>query len=1026
MARPWLIAGSLVVAFCFWAVGAGDELRLGGHSTARPVSSPAGVQTPVVIAGSEQTASDPAMQPIQLSAQFSRVWNDGRSTVCWMRGRCRIVQGETALSADQAVIWWTQATDQPQVDELLIYLEGDDAPASVDGPGGNSQQMALLMHLTTSKGVEWIGRPPLDEPLSDEEPIYQRALAHRQLAGREQLIPTQLTIPQQTGPAFSEPFLPSQTNSLPRHVTIGPRYFGQDIVFGTTETTNTDPPELVMTVTGGVNIVVDNVPLDVDGTTVLTRLDLTADQAVIWTDARRVQNPGGNLDLDSTTPFQVYMEGNIIVRQGMNEIRCSHAFYDAREQRGLLMNAEVRTFISELEGFLRIRADRVRQLSQTNFHAQNAWVTTSQMGRPGYRIEAQDIFLERRMDVVQAGGIVSPQQTDTSNLYLTSLNNRLYFGEVPVFAAPYLSGPADIPQIPIESFTIGHSGVFGVTSETIWNADTLLGLDLPSGIDWDVRTDWYSERGFAGGTDVEYDFLTNALGMPGRVRGFGRAYYVNDSGTDNLGSDRRALTFPDDDRTLGVLRHRMDFADGTTIFGELGYARDRNFREQYFETEFDQDKDIETLIGIQNQQDNLTVGGLARWNLNDFENTTEWLPRADLTLLSQPLFGDMLTWSSHSSVGYGRIRPADAPYDPADVFTPLPYYPDVEGGVAMTRHEIDMPLRFGPVNVVPYALGEIAYWEENALGDSASRLYGSAGVRSSLQFWKAYPNLYDPILGLNGLAHRVSFEFDYFYADSTENLDTVAQYNEFDDDAQERFRERFPTLEFGGAIPPELDPRFYAVRTGAGRSVSAPYHELVDDMHALTFAVRQRWQTHVGPPDRTRVADWMTLDLQATWFPNASDDNFGEDFGLAGGRYTWNASSRTKFVANGMFDFFNHGQGVWNAGVLSQRSARGSIYLGYRQVEAEPLQSQLVVGSFTYAMSPRYIATFGSAFDVQNGIDRGQSLTVSRLFEFWVLNVGMGYDRSRDNLGVGLSVEPLFGPVNASSTRLSNLLGIGP
>ncbi len=1025
MARPWLIAGSLVAAFCFWAVSAGEELRLNGHLTEPPTRSVSYAQTPVVVAGSEQVSSDPSLQPIQLSAQFSRVWDDGRSTVCWMRGRCRIVQGETELSADQAIIWWTQGTDQPQVDELLIYLEGDDAPASVSGPVADSQQMALLMHLRTSKGVEWVGRAPLGEPLSDDEPVYQRAIEHRRLAGRDRLLPTQLTLPQPSGPAFSEPFMPSEPQGLPRHVTIGPRYFGQDIVFGTTETTNTDPPELVMTVTGGVNIVVDNVPLEVDGATLLTRLDLTADQAVIWTDARRVQTPGGNLDLDSNTPFQVYLEGNIIVRQGMNEIRCSHAFYDAREQRGLLMNAEVRTFISELEGFLRIRADRVRQLNQTNFHAQNAWVTTSQMGRPGYRIQADDIFLERRLDIVPAG-YTDPQQPGSSDLYVTSLNNRLYLGEVPVFAAPYLSGPADIPQIPIESYTLGSDGVFGVTSKTVWNADTLLGLDLPSGVDWNLLTDWYSQRGLAGGTEVEYDITTNAFGIPGRVRGFGQAYYVNDHDTDNLGLDRRSITFPDEDRFIGLLRHRMDFADGTTIFGELGYARDRNLREQYFEDDFDREKDLETLVGIQNQFDNLTVGGLARWNLNDFENSTEWLPRGDLTLLGQPLLNDMLTWSTHSSLGYGRINPADAPFDPDDVFTPLPYYPEVQGTVAMTRHEIDMPLQFGTLNVVPYALGEVAFWEENALGDSATRLYGSAGVRSSIQFFKAYPNLYDPILGLNGLAHRVSLEMDYFYADSSEDLGSIAQYNEFDDDAQERFRERFETLEFGGALPIELDPRFYAVRTGAGRSVTAPYHELVDDMHALTFAIRQRWQTHVGPPDRSRITDWMTLDLNATWFPDASNDNFGEDFGLAGGRYTWNASSRTKFMANGLFDFFDHGQGVWNVGVLSQRSTRGSLYLGFRQVEAEPLESQLVVGSFTYAMSPRYIATFGTAFDIQEGIDRGQSLTISRLFEFWVLHMGLGYDRSRDNLGIGLSVEPLFGPAHASSTRMSNLLGIGP
>jgi hypothetical protein len=360
----------------------------------------------------------------------------------------------------------------------------------------------------------------------------------------------------------------------------------------------------------------------------------------------------------------------------------------------------------------------------------------------------------------------------------------------------------------------------------------------------------------------------------------------------------------------------------------------------------------------------------------------------------------------------------------ADPFSPLPFFPAVEGTVAMTRHELDLPLNIGPVNVVPYVLGEAAHWQEDFTGDELTRLYGSAGVRGSVLFWKVRPELRSAILGLNGLSHKMVFDFDYYIAESDESLGAIPQYNEFDDDAQERFRERFLLLAFGGVLPPMFDPRFYAVRSGAGRSVTAPYHELVDDQHVLRVGWRHRWQTKVGPPDRPRIKDWMTLDLEASWFPNADRDNFGEDFGLLGARYAWYVGERTTLLADALYDVFDPAQELWSVGILTQRSTRGSLYVGVRQVRAGAVDSQLLAASYSYAMSPKWVSTFGTSFDFVEGVDRGQSFTLTRIGEYALLHLGMGYDRSRNNFGLGLSVEPRLGSLRETSTQLSSLLGI--
>lgn len=974
----------------------------------------------------EEAATATESDPIAISAQYIQQWEEEDHTeVSLLRGRCRVVQGGMTLTAQQMVIWRSGDSDNASVTKLTVYLEGD---ARLEWPYRHETQHAMLLKLATQEHVTYTGRPPLTGVAAAEDPVYQRAIATRDAGDRQQLKPTQLIMPDPNAGPMLGPAVPIIEPQITRHVSINPRYLGQSFS-ANSRVSDSVPPELIITISGGVNIVVDNVPIVINNVTLLTTVDLTADNAVIWTDADEVGDAMQGFNLEPGTKFQVYLEGNIVVRQGLNEAKASHAFYDVSERRGLLMNAEVRAFVPELESFLRIRAQQVRQLSESSFHAQNAWFTTSQMGRPGYRVEASDVFLEERFDPSSQIDPITGQP-DSSAMWVRSYNNRFYVEDVPVLYAPYLSTPVEDPQIPLRHLEAGYDQVFGLSVKSVFSLEGLFGLELPRGADWGLRLDGFSERGPAIGTLFDYDFMGNFMGSPAHYEGFGDFYYINDGGTDNLGQGRRSLAVPDDNRGRALWRNRIDFPYGTWLTAELGYVSDRNFREQYYEQEWDRDKDQETLLGLNHQYDNWTISGMGRVRLNDFEYQTDWLPRVDLTVLGEPLANTGLIWSSHSSVGYGAIQPAQAPSDPNDPFTPLvdpggqPYFPNSDGVVAMTRHEIDLPLNVGPFNLVPYVLGEAAYWQEDITQDELARLYGSAGVRGSILFWNAWPDIRDPILGLNGLAHKMTFDFDYYYAEASEPLSSIAQYNEFDEDSQERFRTRFILLEFGGVLPAIYDPRFYAVRTGAGRSVTAPYHELVDDQQVLRMGWRHRWQTKVGPPDRPRIKDWMTLDFEASYFPDADRDNFGEDFGLLGGHYSWNVGERTTLLADAIYDVFNGGQEIWSLGILTQRSTRGSLYLGFRQVNVGPIDSQLAVASYSYAMSPKWASTFGTSFDIAEGRDRGQSLTITRIGEYALFHVGLGYDRSRNNFGFGISIEPRLGGYGSNSTQLSSLLGV--
>jgi hypothetical protein len=609
------------------------------------------------------------------------------------------------------------------------------------------------------------------------------------------------------------------------------------------------------------------------------------------------------------------------------------------------------------------------------------------------------------------------------SMWVTSINNKFLVGDTPVFYLPKVSGPAEDPGIPIRSATVTQDRIFGLEVETVWDLSKLLGLKKQPGqsLNLDLLADYRTKRGAGIGTRAEYSG-DNSLGD---YKGNGTLYYQYDSGHDNLGLDRRRLDPESNSRGEATLQHRQQLPGGAMVFGEIGFLSDRNYLEQYHEGRFDSEKDVETLLGIRQDQGAFSGMLWGRTDLSGFEANTQWLPRADIYSFSQPLFNGLMYWNMHSSVGYADMQRMETPSDPTDPYNPngLSYITDSSGLVAMTRHELDMPFNVGPVNFEPFVMGEAAYWEDGMGTQSVDRYLLNAGIRARLTASRIYPFVRSDIFNLNGLAHKHDTMFEYSLTDSSRGINDVPQYNEIDENSQERFRTRYVDQVFGGAVPPQFDARNYAIRTGAGLWASAPYHELADDLQAVRLGFRDRLQTKVGPINAPRIRDWMIWEYGATLFPKADRDNFGEDLGLLYSHYRWNLSDRTSFLTDASWDLFDNAQNVWSVGILSQRSLRGSVYLGFREVTATNyFESQTIIGSYSYQMSPKWISTAAYAYDVAEGESRGSSVTISRVGLDWILHFGLGVDFSKGNVGVGLSLEPRFGP--PSATNLGYLMGI--
>lgn len=991
---------------------------------------------------SESSDSDNTLEAIQATAQLGWTWpsSDGWGQHHLLRGRSVISQGNVTLSSDQATLWIsTPRGDSPQR-RVRIYLEGN-----VHIGPGNAQRTveSYTAEWTTAEEVQFT-IPRSQVASMEQDPFFRRALTIWTTPGHSDPdvnnIRTSGTSSQPGSVVFANQSLDEQDHPDRRL-----RFFSRsETPFNAYSftTKNTTPPEQVLVITGGVNLVIDGV--EETGT-----VDLRADHMVVWTQAVTGFDDQATETLVQRrdAPLQIYLEGNIVVLQEdpktkrRTSTKAQRAFFDIREHRAVLQEVEVKVNSPQLPLSVRIRAEEVRQQSKSSFHALNAWVTTSQFGKPGYRIEASDVLFEQRpnprssdskqSEVLQAShqgddsgpGVPEPESTP----WVTTLNPTLRVEDVPVFWWPRLSGPIQSMNTPLRRLTAENDSVFGAQVRSGWDLYKLFGNEAPAGVDATLLADYLSLRGPAGGIAAQHE-VQDRFGLgdaSGRIDGYG----IYDEGVDNLGLDRRELSPPDKWRGRFLFRDRQEIGDNFTLISEAAFISDRNFMEQYFEQEYDTGKDQETLLYLKHQRGDTAWTGMTRARVNEFDTTSEWLPKADLYILGRPLFDGMFNWSSHSSLGYGHLRPAEAPTDPSDIYSALPYVADREGLVAMSRHEVTAPFMLGPVNLVPYAMGEAAYWGQDLGGNDMLRMYGSAGIRGSLMFTKAMPEVQSSIFGLRGLVHKMVFDFDYSISDSSQPLGEVAQYNEFDDQSQYRFRNRLLMNTFGGTLPAQFDPRTYAVRSGAAHNVTAPYYELVDTQQVLRLGWRHRWQTQAGPIENPRMRDWMTLDLEASFFPNADRDNFGQPFGLLGGRYAWNVSERTSLLASGYFDTFDNAQQIWNVGWLSQRSERGSAYVGVRQVKGAGLDSQILTASYSYQMSPKWISTLGTAYDLAEGRNRGQSVTVTRVGRDFLWHLGANYDASKDNYGIMLSVEPRFlsmlgfRDTSSSNPQLGSFLG---
>ncbi len=352
--------------------------------------------------------------------------------------------------------------------------------------------------------------------------------------------------------------------------------------------------ESVAVIESGVNVVVEVAGVTIKGFGDLGTIDISADRLVIWTTSNDKLGLSGETEQDDRTPLEFYAEGNIEFRQGERIIYADRLYYDVPNHVGTVLNADVLTPVQNYAGLLRLHADVVQQTAQDRFFAENAFLTSSRMGYPGYRLQSGDIYFQDiqspMFDPLTSQPVIDPAtnlQAIHHDRLATASNNLLFVESVPIFYWPMISTDLTDPTYYIRSAAIKQDNVYGTQVLTHWSGYELLGLrDKPGGTDFDIKLDYLNKRGFGYGGSFTYD-RPDLFGFPGHVAGLADFYGIQDQGLDDLGQGRMNLEPEKSYRERLFWQHRQMLPYDLQLSVETGWISDRNFLEEYYKSEWE-------------------------------------------------------------------------------------------------------------------------------------------------------------------------------------------------------------------------------------------------------------------------------------------------------------------------------------------------------------------------------------------------------------------------------------------------------
>jgi hypothetical protein len=747
-------------------------------------------------------------------------------------------------------------------------------------------------------------------------------------------------------------------------------------------------------------------------------LQMTAQRAVIFTDPGKIMD-ASRLGADKV--HAIFLEGDVTATDGTLTVRGPQVCYDLRLNKAFMPDAVFWTYDQKRRLPLYVRAKSLRQESAREFVAKNAVVTNSPFFDPELAIGASTVTITKQVREVEEEqplvGPAGPKRTETRTV-VDARNITVEAMGVPVFYWPTYSG--DPSTFPIKDIRIENRSGSGAAFKTTLNAYALLGLKRPGDTVADLFTDYYFDRGLAMGTKISWDRRESQGGV--------QAYSLfNDRGVDVLKNGAR-IEHDGEFRGFFTAEERYRLDEHWSLLAEAASVSDPNFIEGFFQQMAEDRREFTNRLQARRIEGNTYFSFQVKGTFDDTLFNEYLLESAGYAVNKTPeafysrqaddllaeSYPGLLTYTSEyragsMSMAFDEVLANQRGFT-TDASAQIAFGINANQSIADrlraqglfespvtrldTRQELSMQTSIGHLNVNPFVVGRVTYWDNSFDAFSPdqndqTRLWGAAGVRFSTTMQRIYESVDSSLLDIHRIRHVV---------------------------------EPNATVWVSGTSIEEGDLPVYDKEV-----------EQLADGNMTRVGITQTFQTQRGGPGQWHSVDLLTLSTDFVFSSNDTPvtspigrffdyrpelSNAGNFFVVDGVLRLTDATSLTGGV---VYDMDLRQQATSDIGILIRQAPQLVAIADLRYVNAMNT-TYLNLGA-SYQLTDKYSALLGATYDATNGGFQSTVVEMHRRFSSTVLGVAVAYNDISGETSFGI----VFQPYGATSeARVMGLGGTDP
>jgi LPS-assembly protein len=600
-----------------------------------------------------------------------------------------------------------------------------------------------------------------------------------------------------------------------------------------------------------------------------------------------------------------------------------------------------------------LSGESVSEISENSYLINNGTFTTHDTRKPDFHLRARTIRVYENDRVIFR-------------------NVTAYVGKVPIFWFPYIYQSLD------EAFSFTIAPAFYST----WGPSLLTQVSFPitENIQGRVRLDYRGRRGLAVGFDSSMEY-----GKDNESWAKLKTYYLQDQNPE-INQTAVPRTGVPTGRYRLSLEDRTNFTESILGIANLTKLSDQFVMQDFYQGEFRINPVPDNVVAMTKTDPIYTLTGIARFQANEFFETTERLPEVVLDTKRHALFGGPIFYEGET--GFAELRrqfPQGAGFQNygstrLDTFHQLLYPNTYFGWLSVVPRVGFRGTYYGetrdlgttiftpnPNPLVPdFLLPDPTLANPIDFGGDTFRTVFNAGVEASFKISRTWENVQSRAVGLDGLLHVIQPFTNFSYAsENGPNPISILQFDRFQPSTQLR------AIDF---------PQFTPIDSIASWTV-------------WRLGVRNKLETRRD--DKTMT--WFELD---TFFDVNFDNPYNRtDYSNLFNNIRFTPLPWMSFRVDSQVPAFAKGFTEVNTIATVQPIANLQVNVGHRYLNDNPffLDSSLFVFGGYYRFDDNWGIGVQEQYEASTGILEQQRYAIYRDLTSWVASLG---GVIRDNEGV--------------------------